>query len=41
VFHMLMQALYNTKLLSSYAAIDKRVSILGHVLKEFAKVKCL
>ena len=33
-----IQALHNTELLATYASIDKRVQVLGYVLKEFAKV---
>ena len=33
-----IQALHNTQLLAAYASIDKRVQVLGYVLKEFAKV---
>lgn len=35
------QALHNTHLLASYAAIDRRVKILCYVMKVFAKVSML
>lgn len=35
---LLFQALHNTHLLASYAAIDRRVKILCYVMKVFAKV---
>ena len=34
-----IQALHNTELLATYANIDKRVQVMGYVLKEFAKVR--
>lgn len=37
----LFQALHNTNLLASYAAIDRRVKILCYVMKVFAKVSML
>lgn len=33
-----LQAMHNTNLLASYAAIDQRVKILCYVMKVFAKV---
>lgn len=36
-----LQALHNTRLLASYAAIDRRVKILCYIMKVFAKVNPL
>ena len=36
--NFILQALHNTQLLAHYAKIDKRVQVMGYVLKEFAKV---
>lgn len=36
-----LQALHNTNLLASYAAIDRRVKILCYVMKVFAKVSMI
>lgn len=41
LFGFFSQALHNTHLLATYAAIDRRVKILCYVMKVFAKVNVL
>lgn len=41
LFVCFSQALHNTHLLATYAAIDRRVKILCYVMKVFAKVNML
>lgn len=41
LFVFFSQALHNTHLLATYAAIDRRVKILCYVMKVFAKVNML